>query len=234
MAGNYPGIAAPVARAENRRMNRVIVLHVPVRALPGPEAFGALLARLPYARRLELERRDRAGLQAGLVGLSLALQAAERLSGAPMEEGQLRFPAGRKPFFAAGPDFSISHSAQRIAVAVSEGCAVGLDIEDAPDAGTGAGASAARARPSRGPDLRQWTAVEAVLKAAGRDIRSAHDVGIDASRSLGYLGGRAFHLVNVAIAGAVACLASDVRIDGLVVEEVAPRGVVRGRSRSAR
>ena len=61
-----------------------------------------------------------------------------------------------------GPWFSVSHCASRVAVALSDACEVGLDLEDAAAPPGGA----ARARCER------WTATEAALKAVGAGMRS--------------------------------------------------------------
>ena len=109
-----------------------------------------------------------------------------------MEPAQLRFPLGGKPMLTGGPWFSVSHSGNRVAAALSDRGDVGLDLEDAP-------VGDAAADPETTASLGRWTATEAVLKAVGAGIRSAGDVRLSADRSVAQLDGE----VNVpASAGA--------------------------------
>ena len=189
-------------------MSDVLVLHA---ALPGLEALPAaagLLARLPYARRLELERRDAAHRLAGLAGVALVLDGASRLRGRPADIAQLRFPAGGKPRLEGGPRFSISHSTTRVAVAVCERCEVGLDIEDA---------GGVRAR-----SLERWTAIEAVLKAVGAGLRETGSVRLDDDLRSAMFADRRVHLLPLALSpGCVARLAAFDELTSIAVEEVA-------------
>jgi phosphopantetheinyl transferase len=182
-------------------MSDVLLLHA---ALPGLEALPAaaeLLARLPYARRLELERRGAAHRLAGLAG-------ASRLRGRPADIAQLRFPAGGKPRFEGGPWFSISHSTTRVAVAVCERGEVGLDIEDA----AGAGAR----------EIERWTAIEAVLKATGAGLRETGSVRLDDDLRSAFFADRRVHLLPLALSrSCVARLAAFDELTSIAVEEVA-------------
>lgn len=195
-------------------MTDVLILHA---TLPGEIDAGpaaALLARLPYARRLELERRDAAARLASLAGTALVLAGAGRLRGRPVELAKLRFPLGGKPMLTGGPWFSISHSVSRVAVALSDCSEVGLDLEDAM---SGAGAVGSEATGSLG----RWTATEAVLKAIGAGIRSAGDVRLSADRSIAQLDGEVLYLRPLALAeDCVACLATRGAMSRLSVEEV--------------
>jgi phosphopantetheinyl transferase len=150
-------------------MQKVIVIHAPLR--PGATApwYDMLQSVLPYAKRLELDRLPPPVRGASLAGLGLALAAAFRATGAALSPGELAFPAGGKPYFRSGPWFSVSHSAARVACAASVVVEVGLDCEEIP-AGCG---------PAAAEKLARWTATEAALKAAGLGLRQVHHVLLD-------------------------------------------------------
>src|SRR5512137_1414945 len=63
--------AAPTSRPELRCVQTITLLHAPLRADVAWAWQHALLRALPYAKRLELERRDDAALQGALGGLAL-------------------------------------------------------------------------------------------------------------------------------------------------------------------
>jgi phosphopantetheinyl transferase len=149
--------------------------------------LGSLLARLPYGKRLELERRSPAERAAGLAGIALALEAARRLRGATVPAANLSFPQDGKPAFDGGPYFSVSHTDGCVACAASDAFDCGFDFEFVP---IGADA-AARSR------LRRWTAVEAVLKAAGHGLRESAQVEIAADHSTGRIQARRYHLREI-------------------------------------
>ena len=167
-------------------MNPVLVLHAALPEGPAPLALRRLLERLPYARRLEIERRDELGRCASLAGVHLALLGAERLLERPVATGELRLVAGAKPRLAAGPHFSISHGPGRVGVALSVSADVGFDLEEvrAGEGGTRADAT----------KLARWTATEAVLKAAGRGLLEARAVCLDDDLASGLLDGRVYRL----------------------------------------
>jgi phosphopantetheinyl transferase len=176
-------------------MSRVIVLHAPAPGHASPEWERGLLLRLPYARRLALESRDREARRASLGGTALLFEAAGRLGFDDVGSGELRFPEGAKPSVAGGPYFSISHTARRVACAASRDCDIGLDHEEF------AGAQA----PAR---LRHWTAVEATLKAAGAGLRRSRAVEIDPELRFSRLDDTEYQLVPLDLGpGVVACLA---------------------------
>jgi phosphopantetheinyl transferase len=162
-------------------MTSVLVLHARLRDGPGLESLAPLLERLPYAKRLELARRDAPERRASLAGISLALEGAAMLRGQAAGADALRFPAGGKPSFVAGPFFSISHGAATVAAALSEDVEVGFDLEDFGPGQRDAGDARAR--------LERWTATEAVLKAAGRGLREARAVELEQSLAAGSLAG---------------------------------------------
>jgi phosphopantetheinyl transferase len=187
-------------------MARVIVLHArldpgPVERNPvngtdfrpsGVETLAALLEQLPYAKRLELERRDRAARHASLDGIGLALAGATSIRGRPFAPAELRFPMDGKPYFAGGPRFSISHASTRVAVALSDDIDVGIDLEDLGEPRPGGGDPHRR--------LARWTAVEAVLKAAGRGLKNANAVRLDEALATGTLDGATYRLTPLSIA----------------------------------
>jgi len=199
-------------------MAHVLVLHG--RLPPGPvdEAYARLLARLPYAKRHELERRDPQARRASLAGIGLALHGIALLSGSPAEPRGLMFPTGGKPYVPGGPRFSISHGEHHVGVALSRECEVGFDLEETPGSGTASGA--ARDMDAAHRRLVRWTATEAVLKAAARGLRAVGAVELAGDGTAGHIGASTFRLAPVAIAGTVAHLATDVPITSLSVQEV--------------
>lgn len=193
-------------------MHEILILHAPLAGAGEDVRADSLSSRLPYARRLELARRDSASRLASLAGVALALAGATRLRGGLVEPGQLRFPAGGKPSLADGPSFSIAHSATRVAAAISDDCEVGLDLEDATAALVDA-KSMAR--------LRRWTAIEAALKAVGAPLRSVGRLHMDDDLSTASFAGRDLNLHSIAIApDCVARLATQVRFVDVRVEWV--------------
>lgn len=174
-----------------------------------PEAaLDALLAALPYGRRLELEARDAAARRAGLAGTALALAALARMRGSRVRAAELAFPQGGKPAVPGGPDFSVAHAGDAVGVAVVQAGLVGFDLEPLVDA-------ADRAR------LERWTATEAVLKAAGRGLRDAGEVELSPALDAGRLAARHYRLQCVdAGMDCLAWLASDRGLAGVDVERV--------------
>jgi len=175
----------------------VIVLHAALGGQGDPGLEHALMTRLPYARRLELERRDPAARSASLQGLGLLAEGIVRLRAAAFDPSRLRFPQGGKPSVEGGPHFSISHSAGRVAVALSDRCELGLDIEDVGALG--------RSR----PELERWTAVEASLKAFGAGLRRSTEVRLSPDRSSAEIAGALVRLRPVTLgADCIATLAT--------------------------
>jgi hypothetical protein len=168
-------------------MSEVIVLHAPLDGSFDAERAAFLLARLPYARRLELERRDAAARAASLRALELLMAGVERLRGAIPDMSLLRYPQDAKPSIEGGPRFSVSHSAAYVAVAISDACELGIDVEDVP--------SGTDEQP-----LARWTAIEATLKAAGSGLRRAQAVHVAPDLSRALLDGREFLLQRAELA----------------------------------
>lgn len=194
-------------------MARVLVLHARLADDGDPAVFATLLASLPYARRIELERRDSRDRFASLAGVWLVLEGASRLLGRPVPAGELRFPEGGKPVLTTGPFFSVSHGGARAAAAVSESVDVGFDMEQA---GVGQADS-----PDYHARLERWTATEAVLKAAGRGLRDAKSVEVDKSLAVGVLHGTTYGLTRVTIAEwLIAHLATSRPVERVEVVEV--------------
>jgi phosphopantetheinyl transferase len=194
-------------------MNPVLVLHAALPEGPAPSALRRLLEELPYARRLELERREERDRCASLAGLHLALIGAERLLGRPVAPGELRFIAGAKPRLAAGPHFSLSHGPTRVGAALSVSADVGFDLEELR-----AGEGTPRPDVTR---VVRWTATEAVLKAAGRGLRDTGAVRLDDDLASGRLDGRVYRLWPVELhAGMIAHLAATEPSGPIEIEEI--------------
>jgi phosphopantetheinyl transferase len=191
-------------------MSDVMVLHAARKATVDAVRADWLLDRLPYARRLDLERRDAAARAASLLALELVLEAVTRLRGAPPDMSRLRFPAGHKPSFSDGPWFSVSHSRTRVAIAVSDRCDLGIDVEDR----NGVADPAA---------LDRWTAIEATLKAAGCGLRHSREVRLAGDLATGEVSGQVVHLRGIALApDCVARLATLLPVAAVRVEEWSP------------
>lgn len=176
-------------------MQTVTLLHAPLRAGSAWPWQQALLRALPYAKRLELERRDEAALHAALGGLALWILGSQRLRHAAAPVQQLVFEPGRKPRSPGGPFFSISHAEGRVACAVSVDVDPGVDIEFLPDS-----ASAGQRE-----KLRRWTATEAVLKTAGLGLRGVGQVVLGSDLSSAVIGARRYVLVEAPVAEDYVC-----------------------------
>jgi hypothetical protein len=195
-------------------MSRVILYHARLPDRLGPSEAGALLERIPYAKRVTLAPR-RADREASLVGIALALSAAGRIHGRALSPGLLRYPAGGRPTFAVGaPVFSISHAAGFAVAAAASGGALGVDVEPA---------GASRLHPA----VRQeWSAREAVAKALGLGLRAAADVEL--AGGCARLRGRELFLTAVMLAdGVEAWLATDFAPASVEVEQRDPVGELR-------
>ena len=190
-------------------MCEVLVLHAALHGGASATAMAVLHEALPYAYRLELERRDEPGRIAGLTGIALLLEAVARVRGVPGDLRRLHVPSGGKPVLDGGPSFSIAHSATRAAVAVSEHCELGLDLEERDVCGRGE------------RELDRWVATEAALKAMGAGLRQLREVRLDDDLRGAQFGATRLHLRPVAIAEAcVARLASPQAFSVVTVEEI--------------
>jgi phosphopantetheinyl transferase len=193
-------------------MRRVIVLHAPSPGHAAPEWERSLLARLPYARRLELESCAPGTRRLSLAGIALLLDAGRRLGCGAVEPRALHFPQGGKPSIAGGPFFSISHTARRVACAASRDCDVGLDHED----------YAGEEAPAH---LEHWTAVEATLKAAGAALRHARSVEVDPGLGRARLHDVEYRLAKLDLGpGLVASLATRSPPDAIDIQRLAGVG----------
>jgi hypothetical protein len=143
----------------------LILYHSDLRGQWPQAAAGALAARLPYAKRLEVAAHA-AAAPATLAGVALALRALTQLTGSAVAPGTLVFPEGGKPRLAraaaaAGedPDFSVSHCGPWVGCAAVAHGLVGFDVELGSEA-----------------RLAAWAAREAALKACGARLTEARDV----------------------------------------------------------
>jgi phosphopantetheinyl transferase len=192
-------------------MGHVILLQAEIARAADPRKEQALLERLPYSRRLELERRDAVSRRASLLGVDLVLRGASRLLGRDVGAGELRFPQGGKPCCPDGPFFSISHTPRRVASALSADCELGIDLEDVPADATPGSEALAR--------LERWTATEAALKAAGLGLRDARCVGLDADCALATCQGATYFLQPLDLGvDVVACLATAAPVESVFVD----------------
>ena len=188
-------------------MDRALVLLGRVDDAPDA-ALDALLAALPYGRRLELEARDADARRTSLAGVALALAAFARLRGSMVRAAELAFPQGGKPELPGGPDFSVSHAGGVVGVAMVWAGAVGFDLEPLAD-----GSDRAR--------LERWTATEAVLKAAGRGLRDAAAVELSPALDAGRVAGRGYRLRPVDVGEAyVARLSTDRDLGRVELERI--------------
>jgi len=168
-------------------MWQAIVLHAqPARF--DTSGAASLLERLPYAYRLELERREAGERSASLLAVELLCDGFLRLRGVRLDPSRLQFPQGGKPRLDGGPWFSVSHARARVAVALSDRCDLGLDLEDIGATGRDRDA------------LERWTATEATLKATGAGIRRAGDVRLAADLATARVDGVTVHLRRVTLA----------------------------------
>ncbi len=183
----------------------VIVLHAPL--VTDARWQLPLLEALPYAKRLEVERRAGDACRASLAGIALALLGAERLRTGTVSVRQLVFPPGGKPVLAGGPHFSIAHTAGHAACAISADIDPGFDIERVNDADAAELAQ-----------LRRWTAIEATLKAAGKGVRHAGGVRLAGdSRSSEFLGAH-YELQFVTLVPETVCCLASLQQRGVLVE----------------
>jgi hypothetical protein len=166
-------------------MTDAIILHAHLRPpLSCPSWQESLLQALPYARRLELERREPQARRASLAGLGLVLAGAARMTRREFPPQAFTFPPAGKPRLAGGPHFSISHSGSCVTCIVCADTDCGIDIEDRLDAAGSATVA----------QLRRWTATEAALKAAGLGLHAAGEVALADSLGHAIVRGRRYEL----------------------------------------
>jgi phosphopantetheinyl transferase len=191
-------------------LSGTIVIHA---GLAGAEPLAwqpRLLEALPYARRLELGRRDAAARRDSLAALALTLLALERLASRAVAPRELSFPAdGAKPVLPGGPHFSWSHCATRVACIASRHADPGLDIE--------------ALQPSAPAEIRQrlrrWTATEAVLKSAGLTLRDVARVSLATDLGEAIVGAERYCLQPLELPGCVGHIAARVPLDPAPAEE---------------
>jgi len=196
------------ARGKSERMTEVMVLHACLDDQFDAARCASLLERLPYARRLELERRRPRLRLPSLLGIALLGEGVRRLCGVPLDPALLRYPDTGKPRLDGGPSFSISHSMSRVAVALAETDEPGLDLEVL--------------RPGRQDRalLERWTATEATLKALGAGLRRLRDVRLADDLTHATLDGNVVLLRSVLLASdCIARLATFGPVTALEVRE---------------
>jgi phosphopantetheinyl transferase len=161
----------------NATLTDVVLIHAARRPAdgPGPAWHLRVLQALPYAKRIEIERRPPADRAASLDALALLCVGLDRVGDTTARLHDLRYGEHGAPRLTGGRAFSLAHSASRVACLVAADAAVailGLDLEDLDDP--------AQVQPSRLARLRDWVATEAVLKAAGHGLREAGAVALEA------------------------------------------------------
>ena len=182
-------------------MNLIMVLHGSIPRVADPVGLAALRASLPYGKRLELESATANDAAATLYGIALALEGLGRAAGRYVRPDELRFPQGGKPTAEGPASFSISHSGRRVGCAIGRARRLGFDLEP-------------REARAAGTDTHRWTAVEAVLKAAGVGLIRAHDVELDSRLERGRLDGREYWLYRPVLhEDSIAHLAADALVD---------------------
>jgi 4'-phosphopantetheinyl transferase len=186
---------------------------------PLPEAaFHEGLGRLPdtlQSRILRFRRWEDA--HAALLG-KLLLRHALKANEFPGTLEQLCYTAEAKPYFAAGPNFNISHSGNRVVCALSTTGRVGIDIEAIKPLSFADFQTQFTAREwlaIRGAAdpvaafYRFWTAKESLIKADGRglgipllqlDVTDYRPIVLDGARwtfqPLAFFPGYAAHLTT--------------------------------------
>ena len=198
-------------------MEHALVLHARVGGVPD-ERLVRITAELPQARRALYERRVESARRESLAGLVLALEGLGRALGRPVRGSEIDFPPGGKPRLPGGPSFSVSHSGDVVAVALSRSDDPGLDVEVE--------------RPGRDrARLERWTATEAVLKAPGLGIRAVGTVVLADDLGSETVAGTTYRIERVDLGeGIVARLASRGpfdRIEVVAVDLSAPGTVER-------
>ena len=176
-------------------MQTVTLLHAPLSADDAWHWQEALLHALPYAKRLEFERREPAELRAALAGLALLVLGASRIRASGLALRQLVFAPGAKPRSDGGPHFSISHTRGRVVCAISETVDPGVDVESVAAAGSAA----------KVDTIRQWTATEAALKAAGLGLRATTQVRLDVARGYAEIGATRYFVREAQLDAACIC-----------------------------
>lgn len=179
-------------------------------AWPAPrDEAGAGFVSGPVAARLA-RVRDPGARRCTLLGLLLLRDCARAAGLGGPAATELAFPAGGKPRWCGGPDFSISHAGGRVACALAPpGVRVGLDMEQSADV-TWQGLRLVMREAefadyaAAGLDAAAlWTAREATLKAAGASLRDLRRVAVGRERA--QLDGECFLLSRPQLAPGFAC-----------------------------
>lgn len=171
--------------------------------------------RIAWAPVTNASRRDTVRALLGMLASELAPGADVRIEQRCVHcggaHGRLRFPGA--PLVA-----SVAYAGDRAVVAVArddEYAAIGIDAElDDAERRAGPHDLAALFAPLDPPDLRGWTAIEAVLKADGRGLLVPPDQVVFASDGVATVpGGRSFRISPVyADPGMIVTLAIESRL----------------------
>lgn len=197
-----------------------------------PEWTRAIVSADELAEAEQLKRvsaRARAIAARALVRATLAESAFKSTGGEPATLAFELGPNGKPRLADVGPPFSVSHSLDRLLVAVSDAGEVGVDVEKRgvprDQAGIARTAFNEADRAALGIDaderafLRVWTAKEAVLKALGVGLQTPMGEVALGARALASLheelwepgeavvDGATFELFDVSHEDDVACLA---------------------------
>jgi phosphopantetheinyl transferase len=189
-------------------MTDAIILHAHLRLpLSCPSWQGSLLQALPYARRLDLERREPAARRASLAGLGLVLVGAARMTQREFPPQAFTFPPGCKPRLAGGPHFSISHSNSWVTCVVCAETGCGIDIEDRLDSADATNIA----------KLQRWTATESALKAAGLGLRAVGEVVLADSLGAAIVRKQRYELQLLAdLPGVIGHLAAETKLTPII------------------
>ncbi len=189
-------------------MTDAIILHASLRLpLASPPWQEPLLQALPYAHRLELERRESAARRASLAGLGLVLLATARMTRQELPPRAFRFPPTGKPRLEGGPCFSLSHSSSQVACIICADTDCGMDLEDVQES----------ADAETVMKLQRWTATEAALKAAGLGLRAAAQVVLGGSLEFAVVGSERYELqVLQGVPGVIGHVAARKRLTPVV------------------
>lgn len=214
-------------------MAAILLHHSAVPAAVDTRLLERWIAALPPDKATRVAGiEDRSARVASLIGVALLHDCAEAAGLEKARPGSLQFPAGGKPSWAGGPDFSISHAAGHVACAMAPpGVRVGLDIEPAGAAdgaalrlvASDAERDALAAERLTATDL--WTAKEAVAKLVGSGIAGVAEVHVGSGAAL--YRGCTYVLARPALASGLNCTVAMSEAVPIAVREVSLSRLLR-------